>query len=236
MAGVSPGGKLFNNDVLASIAPSSNRAATRLLCCLGISLVFHAGLYTLKPGEQLGLNVPDSVKSPGGLQATLLSQQARIEASSAPPSGTPVTEAGAPLEPIHSTAKQQKTNEPQPTANGLFIGPWYYAAQYLHRRPSPLAPIRPEYPALSDGEMHVIRILLMINASGTVDSYRIVAGESGTPFSIAVVHAFSNASYAPGLIAKMPVKSQLLAEVVFNPGNGETQTSLSSPQGENLLR
>ena len=118
--------------------------------------------------------------------------------------------------------------------NGLFIGSWYYAAQYLHRRPAPLAPIRPDYPPFSDDEIRVIRILLLINATGTVDSYRLIAGDRNSPFAIAVIQAFSTAAYAPGIIADTPVRSQLLAEVVFNPGNGQAQTSLISPQGDNL--
>ncbi len=218
------------------LTPLGNRAAKRLLCCLGVSLVFHAGLYALKPSEQWGLASTGPINVPSGLQVILVPQQSHTEGSSVLPDATATSVVDPSASSVSPVPALRNEPRPPPSANGLFVGPWYYAAQYLHRRPSPLAPIRPEYPALSDEEVHVVRILLMINTSGTVDSYRVVAGERGTPFSVAVVQAFSSARYAPGLIANMPVKSQLLAEVVFNPGSGVTQTSLSSPQGENLLR
>lgn len=116
----------------------------------------------------------------------------------------------------------------------MFVGPWYYAAQYLHQRPAPIAPIRPDYPALADANIHVVRILLLLSASGSVDGYRLLEGEKDTPFSKAVVQAFTTAAYVPGLIANTPVKSQLLAEVTFDPGSGEAQTSLVTPEGSNV--
>lgn len=115
----------------------------------------------------------------------------------------------------------------------MFVGPWYFSAQYLHRRPSPLRPIRPDYPALTDNEVHTVRLLMLISATGAVDSYR-MSGEKDTAFAKAVIDAFTTVEYAPGLIANIPVKSQLLVEVTFHPGDGSFHANMVVPDGANL--
>lgn len=123
---------------------------------------------------------------------------------------------------------------PAPSAAGLsgvVSGPWYYAARYLHRRVTPLRPIRPDYPPLfSDVAGHVV-LLLFINEHGRVDTYRIESAEPAQIFDEAVLKAFVNERYAPGLITGYPVKSQLLVEVSFQPGSDPvTGILLDSPR------
>ena len=59
---------------------------------------------------------------------------------------------------------------------------------------------------------------MLINEQGTVDTYRIVKAEPAGIFDETVVTAFVKERYAPGLITGRSVKSQLLVEVVFEPG------------------
>ncbi len=59
---------------------------------------------------------------------------------------------------------------------------------------------------------------LLINEQGKVDTYRILEAEPSGIFDNEVVAAFTHERYAPGLIASRPVRSQLLVEVVFEPG------------------
>ena len=101
---------------------------------------------------------------------------------------------------------------------GIVSGPWYYSARYLHRRPTPLKPIRPAYPPLVGDLAGNVVLLLLINERGTVDSHQIVKAAPGGIFEESVVTAFINERYAPGLITGYPVKSQLLVEVIFEPG------------------
>jgi protein TonB len=101
---------------------------------------------------------------------------------------------------------------------GIVSGPWYYSARYLHRRPTPLKPIRPAYPPFVGDLAGNVVLLLLINERGTVDSHQVVKAAPGGIFEESVVTAFINERYAPGLITGYPVKSQLLVEVIFEPG------------------
>lgn len=113
--------------------------------------------------------------------------------------------------------------------SGVVSGPWYYAARYLHRSPTPLRPIRPEYPPLfSDVAGHVV-LLLFLNEQGSVDTYRIESAEPARIFDEAVLRAFVKERYAPGLITGYPVKSQLLVEVSFEPGSEPVTGILLDP-------
>ncbi|MBU1647127.1 MAG: energy transducer TonB [Gammaproteobacteria bacterium] len=105
-----------------------------------------------------------------------------------------------------------------PHPSGLFPGPWYYTSRYLHRNPTPLKPIWPHYPATAENFRGRVTILLLINESGEIDQYRITDAEPAGIFEPSVIAAFIQARFAPGLITGSPVKSQLLAEVLFEPG------------------
>ncbi len=104
------------------------------------------------------------------------------------------------------------------SVTGLFPGPWYYAARYLHRRPTPLKPIRPVYPPKAEHLSGQVVLLLLINERGAVDSYQIIESQPSGRFDDPVIEAFTHEIYAPGLITGYPVKSQLLVEVIFEPG------------------
>jgi len=104
-------------------------------------------------------------------------------------------------------------------APGLFPGPWYYSARYLHRRPTPLKPILPAYPKEEENTPGQVVLLLMINEQGTVDSYQVMESQPAGRFDDAVIAAFAHETYAPGLISGYPVKSQLLVEIRFEPGS-----------------
>jgi protein TonB len=136
----------------------------------------------------------------------------------------------------HSESQQpgsesgQVHTPPPPVAavvpSGLFPGPWYYAARYLHRRPTPLKPIRPIYPPEAENLPGQVILLLLINENGAVDTYRIIESQPPGIFDTAVTDAFVRERYAPGLITGYPVKSQLLVEVVFEPGSTPTTNVL----------
>ncbi len=61
-------------------------------------------------------------------------------------------------------------------------------------------------------------LLLLINESGAVDTYRIIESQPPGIFDSTVTDAFVRERYAPGMITGYSVKSQLLVEVIFEPG------------------
>lgn len=74
-------------------------------------------------------------------------------------------------------------------------------------------------------------IRLLINEQGEVDTYQILESEPTGSFDASVVAAFSTAKFAPGLITGYAVKSQLLAEVFFQPGQAPTPNfSIMEPE------
>jgi TonB family protein len=196
---------------------------------LALSLILHGLAWNLL--RPAGIPAPNRLagKPPPTLKvslATVAQAASLVETPELPP---PVA---TPLEPsppqnlpparVPGTAPTALVEPAAPAApaglSGIVSGPWYYAARYLHRRPTPLKPIRPNYPPFtSDIAGHVV-LLLLINEQGTVDTHRILQADPATIFDETVVAAFIKERYAPGLISGHPVKSQLLVEVVFEPG------------------
>lgn len=103
-------------------------------------------------------------------------------------------------------------------APGLVFGPWYYPAKWLHRRPSPLKPIQPEYPVGFSEASGRVLLLLFINEEGTVDRHQLLSPTQEDAFAASAIRAFSAARYAPGMITGHVVRSQLLVDVTFEPG------------------
>ncbi|MCF8197249.1 MAG: energy transducer TonB [Sulfuritalea sp.] len=111
--------------------------------------------------------------------------------------------------------------------SGIVSGPWYYPASYLHRKPTPLRPILPSYPRFVSEIAGRVVILLLINPQGSVDTFKLMEAKPAGVFDQAVISAFVNERFAPGLILRHPVRSQLLIEVIFEPGS-RPQTSVLS--------
>lgn len=99
------------------------------------------------------------------------------------------------------------------------LGPWYYPARLLHRRVTPLAPIRPTYPVEAESIAGRVVLLLFVNETGGIDRYRIEDSEPSDIFEPAIVEAFvRKGRYAPGRIGGRSVKAELRIEVSFQPG------------------
>ncbi len=104
------------------------------------------------------------------------------------------------------------------TTYGLFEGPWYYSARYLHRHVTALHPIEPKVPSGTGDIRGRVSMVLKVSPQGEVDSYEILESEPPGLFDQFVVDAFASERYAPGLIAGAPVRGQLHVEVMFEPG------------------
>jgi outer membrane biosynthesis protein TonB len=112
---------------------------------------------------------------------------------------------------------------------GMIPGPWYFSAQYLDRRPSPLKLIRPVYPVEYFEKQGRVKLVLFIGVTGNVDRYEILESMPAGIFDQSAIEAFTQVPYAPGLISTYAVKSQLLVEVLYEPGLPPTTLMESSP-------
>lgn len=194
-------------------------AGSRLGLCLFLSalahglLLGHPGWITPHPAAGAGAAV---IHAP--LTATLLA----VPPAPLPPpatAGRPVQDETADSPSIVPTPAPPSPGGPAVAqAPGLLLGPWYYTAKWLHRRPTPLHPILPQYPPAAGQIAGRVRLLLLINEQGGLDSYRVQEASPAGVFEEATLAAFTQARYAPGLITGYPVRSQLLVEVVFEPG------------------
>jgi TonB family protein len=123
------------------------------------------------------------------------------------------------INPIKEDPVLRHSTEPMTTSQAsAVLGPWYYPAHYLHRRPSPLKPILPTYPAAAEGLSGHVVIRLLISETGAVDNVRIESSDPPMVFESVVIDAFAAAEFAPGIISSIAVKSQVLIEVTFEPG------------------
>lgn len=204
----------------------TNSRRVRLFVSLAMSLAAHVLVLSVAPGfpaihaGTTGMahsRPPLVVSLPSASRAKPVPQALAVVPKS--PAAAPAVPAAMEARTATSIASPQETAPAPPTnPSGLFPGPWYYTSRYLHRRPSPLKPIWPEYPAAAGNVRGHVVILLLLNEQGEIDQYRITEAEPAGAFEASVIDAFTRAKYAPGLITGYPVKSQLLAEVSFEPG------------------
>ncbi len=192
--------------------------------CLALSLLLHLMLFQIPPGGVFLHKHLREPKTESRLNARLIrenggSQQIHDQASASRIDKETETKHHSTAPTDGATDPSQQSSPLPPSHLGLFDGPWYYSARYLHRRPEPLQAIRPTYPVVSDQQVRTIRVLLFISKEGNVDTFRLMNAESDDPYASSVIKAFIHARFTPGIIADMPVKSQLLAEVYFDPGN-----------------
>ncbi len=96
---------------------------------------------------------------------------------------------------------------------------YYYSADELERRPKPLFPVTPAYPRQALDTAGKVTLLLLIDEKGVVDDFRVLYSEPKGVFDKESIQAFSKARYAAGRMAGLPVKSQFVVDVTFEPGN-----------------
>lgn len=216
----------------------------RLAISFGLSLLIHAVAWNLLGSSGLPPSAAASKASPPSLTVSLLAaiSPAPIQEEPAAPAVPPplqITSPPAPAPKPGPSVAAAPGPAPAESASrsidaaaglsGVVSGPWYYPARYLHRRPTPLRPIRPDYPPQANDVSGRVVLLLFINEKGTVDSHRILKAEPPRLFEDAVISAFVGERYAPGLILAQAVKSQLLLEVFFEYGTGARVNVLADP-------
>lgn len=122
-----------------------------------------------------------------------------------------MSERGAPADP--------PTPVPSVLAPGLAAAPAYLSGAHLDPGPHPLHDIEPVFPAeagLQDGTV-VLRVL--INEAGIVDNVAVVRSSPPGLFENSALAAFGAATFSPGMVSGVAVKSQVTIEVQFTPFN-----------------
>lgn len=179
------------------------------------------------PTPLAGPTVPGQTAKPAPAPAPALAATPAVVAKKGAAPAAEVDLAATGAKPPGELAQER----PRPGRGGIVTGSWYYAARYLHRRPTPLRPIRPDYPPFTNTLSGRVVLLMFLNQQGGVDSHRLLESTPRGTFDEEVLKSFVNERYAPGLISGYPVKSQLLVEVVFEPGKApRTGLLLEAPQ------
>jgi Gram-negative bacterial TonB protein C-terminal len=102
----------------------------------------------------------------------------------------------------------------------------YFTSRELDSRPEPLQQIDPEFPLTVDpGVRGSVVVRLLLGTDGKVEKVIPIRSEPEGVFVDAVVKAFADARYTPGMIRGKPVKVQMVLEVEFE------NMSFNKPEG-----
>ena len=211
--------------------PNQSSPKLRLAGALAGSLVLHAVLlgspgslvlhtkmdegpaaHTMRTTSPLNARLIQATRSNSDLPAKVI-EHAAIHLPLRPgkdPISSISTKPTYPMEPSNSIAPQPLTS--------VIPTQFYFPPHMLQRRPSPLQPISPPYP---DELGHItgrVRLIVLINERGLVDDIRVQESVPSGLFDRATAVAFQEARYAPGMIDRRPVNSQLHVEVIYQSG------------------
>lgn len=114
---------------------------------------------------------------------------------------------------------------PGPNGPGRLSGLHYYLGSELDRRATPLQSIEPVYPDDPGERERNVVLRVFISERGTVDDVAVQAAGAPAAFEKSAREAFARARFAPGVLRGVPVKSQLVVEVKFDPGTGNARSS-----------
>ena len=114
---------------------------------------------------------------------------------------------------------------PPPLPAGLPPAPDYLVAVRLDPAPQPLGDIEPEYPEAGASRSGSVVLRILIGEKGQVDDVAVVRSSPPGVFDQSAVLAFSKASFSPGKLLGVAVKSQVTIEVQFTPLNRGAKVS-----------
>lgn len=115
--------------------------------------------------------------------------------------------------------------QPAPPEPGLPPAPAYLAGGRLDPGPRPLEDIDPAYPEEAQQQEGSVVLRLLINEAGTVDNVAIVRAYPVGLFDRSALEAFGKATFSPGKMLGVAVKSQITIEVMFTPINRGAKVS-----------
>ena len=109
-------------------------------------------------------------------------------------------------------------------------GPYYFPPQELSRRPQVTLPVAIDYPEKAPlvAWKHVV-LRLLINEAGDVDKVIVETTDVPSELEALARQAFAQAKFQPGLRGDIPVKSQMLVEIIFEGENALPPTGAILP-------
>lgn len=134
------------------------------------------------------------------------------------------TDPALPLAPSRPQAPESQSlsktqAESQGVVASLPAAPDYLMGARLDPGPRPIGDIEPEYPDSGRMREGTVVLRVLIDEAGHVDNVAVVRATPKGAFEDAAVEAFTKASFSPGRVAGVPVKSQITVEVQFMPIN-----------------
>ena len=117
-----------------------------------------------------------------------------------------------------SRPSQSSPTDAAPGPGGAVSAPRYFFSSELGKHPTVLAPIVPRYPDQLQTGPYYVRLRVFINEHGAVDDVVVVNADPNGVFERAARAAFAQAHFLPGQRDGVPVRSQMLVEVKFDPG------------------
>ena len=211
-------------------APFAPGAAVRmrLSAALALSALLHAAVLYDMHGAGRG-GAPSAGRYDDTFSVRLLSAEqppapASVLGAAAPESAldsaAPAPQAAATTRPAGAIAPAT----PGPNGPGQIADPRYYLGTELDRRATPLHAIEPEYPDDPSDHEHNVVLRVFISERGTVDNVAVEAAGQAGAFENSAHTAFARARFAPGILRGVPVRSQLLVEVKFDPGTASVRS------------
>lgn len=201
--------------------------ARRLAGCVAVSASLHAlALQGLAPAPSIK-PFADAKTTPRGLHI-------RLQGEPAPPA-PPIPQVPPPdSAPDASAIRPAQVPQPAAPAQGgvaeILPAPHYFPASELDRRPEPIGNIVLVYPenAPDDIAESRLRLRLLINESGGVDTVLVASAELPGVFEESAIKAFRGARFSPGIRNGVAVKSQKLVEISY--GVATPRAALSDRQ------
>jgi hypothetical protein len=188
------------------------RRRSRWLPFVTISMAVHAIAFL--PGAPRGAPPEESVRSGSALNVALAAAPASIPVGETALQTFPKMEALKPRTPKYAAML--------PVPSLAISPPEEDDSSFLPRKrltvpPVALREIDVPYPAnAARAEPIAIRLMLLINADGSVANARVVTPFVPPQFSYAARQAFLAAAFRPGEVDGVPVKSRMVVEVSFS--------------------
>ena len=146
--------------------------------------------------------------------------ESAVPVPSAPVSAAPPAPASPPAATVGRPAPASE-NVASPFPSGYFV------SGELDQRPVPIDAIEPEYPndwKLTILNSYTVVVRVFINEIGTVDQVFTKNNPNGA-FEKSALAAFAKARFSPGILRGAPVKSQMVAEIKFDPNGPAAQNT-----------
>jgi len=117
---------------------------------------------------------------------------------------------------------------PSDAAPGTVVPPRYLSSREVDTPavPRQYAPLLYPEEALAARIAGVVRVRVFISERGTVDSAHVVSANPPGSFDGAALEAIRKMAYAPAMKRGLPVKSQKLVEVTFDPDEKQHSSAL----------